>query len=452
MPRSIRNHLALAPLALAVLAVLAATPARADSSSFTLNSFNPGQVEVKSNGSSYTTTAIPLVSLSASVTVQADAGFSGHVKSWSAWIGAQLDVGPTVQFSNHKVSRSYGLGNRPKSVNEPANINVPFGTFGTYAVAQCNALAAKLRSQGLPDEAIFGQDRNLKPGIVAIGTVEFNGVGAPALSEVIASPPQLDIVCKAHKAPPKPGTTAGQGVTGVGPALLTQVTMVVQHPPSPTPVQCPVEATAFMTFRAQGTGPDGQPLPPGHFSYKVRTLSGKVSKTDIVVLQESDRSGPHFSKTITHKFMVGAPGMAPTVSAPGVGPVGQQAAGGLMAGGGGAGGPGPAAGAAGSYASGAAPVDPNVHKDSLWIDVEGAKAGSVMKSDYFPYSVTCQVAKAIGGGPGSVQAKPNPQRPGSPLGESAGPQTGTPAGGMPRQPPGKPAGVAASAATRKAAP
>ena len=451
MPRSIRTTLALAPIA---LAVLAATPARADSSSFILNSFNPGQVDVKSNGSSYTTTEIPLISLSASVTVQADAGLSGHVRSWSAWIGAKLGDGPMVQFNNHKVSRSYGVGNRPKNVNEPANINVPFGTFGTYAVAQCNALAGKLRSQGLSDAAIFGQDRTLMPGIFALGTVDFSGTGATVPSEVTGSAPQLNIVCKAHDAPPKPGTTAGQGVSGVGPALLTQVTMVVQHPPSPTPVQCPVEATAFMTFRAQGTGADGKPLPPGHFSYKVRTLSGKASKTDMVVFQESDRSGPHFSKTITHKFMVGAAGTASATPAPGAGPVGQQAAGGLMAGGAGSGGPGPAAGAAGSYASGAAPADPNVHKDSLWIDVETAKAGSVMKSDYFPYSVTCQVVKAIGGGPGSVQAKPNPQLPASPLGESAGPQ----AGGMPATPggkplpPAKPAGVAASAATRKLAP
>lgn len=443
MQRNIRKPRALAPKprALAPLAALAllacALPAQADQAWGNVESISPQRIEVLSNGASYTTTAIPLVSLGASVTLHIDPGVSGRVKSWSAWLTARAEGnGVLVQFSNDKIGKSYALTERPKDASTRASITLPFGSIGSYAIAQCNAMAGRLRGQGMADAAIFAQERVVTATIDTRVEAEFSGVsgayGAP--SEVQYARPTLDIVCKSHTPPPKPGTTSGgTPPVGVGPALLQQVTMIVQHPPSPTPVQCPVEVTAFMTFKAQGKNAQGQELPPGHFSYRVRSLSGKVSRTDQIFLQESDRSGPYFVKTLTQKFMVGVPGTAQPQGV-GVGPLGQQAAGGLMAGGSGGGGSGLAGSAMGSYATGGAPTPPNVHKDSLWIDIEGAKAGSVLKSDYSAYSVTCQPSTAIGGGPGAVQARPDPQRPGAtvPGGLSGGPQVPTPV--APQQP------------------
>lgn len=165
-----------------------------------------------------------------------------------------------------------------------------------------------------------------------------------------------------------------------------------------------------MTFRASAMGDDAKPLSPGWFSYRVLSASGRASKSEIVSFDESERQGLVFVKTIQHKFSVPLPAMGGAGGgSPALGGVAQGAATGLAPGaGGGSGGGRPQA--AGSFAGNGTPAPPNVHADSLWVDVTGGKSGSVQKSGYANCSVTCQTATTqipVGG----LSAGADPQRP-----------------------------------------
>lgn len=391
-------------------------PIYADGANVFLESVAPKEIIVKSDGKKYVGTVVPFLQLDASVVLDIDAGLAGRVKSYSAYLSGR-PVGASVwaEWSGpaDRISQSFSFGNRPKTVATRSHISVSYATLNAFVAGHCNMLADELRKQGKVNTEIFSTSRSFAVDVTARVEASYTVAAANPIPSEVVDPKKIGIVCEAYApyALPPPPPPSNPARTQGGPALLKQLTMVVVHPTAP--VQCPVEATAHMVFRAEAEAPGGQPKAPGKFSYRVRSLSGKVSHVEEVTFSEGDRSGSSFSKTILQKFMVGAQPAAGGAAPGHPGLNGGQASGftsGAASGGfgplGAAGRPGGGSAATG-FASGVLPTPPNVHKDSLWIDIVSAANGSIQKSDYREYTVTCQAPpSAIGGQPTQMTKPP----------------------------------------------
>lgn len=424
-----RNPFPLLPLALAAVAALPATAA--EMAQTTVQQVTPAVIEVRSDGKNYTGTNVPQIQIRGKVRVQLDAGVSGRVKTWSIWpklAPVNIGVGYEAQFQQNKTTKSYDAGQRPKSVDEETWMAMSHDATRNYAVSACQTRATQLRTAGKTNQEIFSADHAIPLELQAALSYEFSGVsvGQP-LVEVVGNAPTFNIICKAS-AQGMQGTAVGGGIPTNSPALLQDVSMSASAPIGPT--RCPAEVTAFMTFKTDA----GQP--PGYVRYRVKSLSGKVSPLMTVQFSASDRNGSQYVKTVPQSFMVGVP-PAPAAPATGSPLVGSQASGGYASPtrpdpnsiGHGQGRP---TGPMGEGAAGA-PTPANVHKDSLWIDVETAGPGSKMKSNYAAYTVTCDVITAgvAGGAAGGVRTPVNQPSPGAPRGEAQ--PTAAP------QPPARPA-------------
>ncbi|GJL86128.1 MAG: hypothetical protein DHS20C02_19030 [Micavibrio sp.] len=198
--------------------------AHADNASIQVNSYNPGTIDILSNGSAYIKPAIPLVSLSAQLGLQLDAGDSGRVKSWKAWVKVKRENGPWIQFTNDYDSASYSIP-RPKTVLTVAPVNVPYGTLAPFAISQCNALANTMRGAGLSDMQIFSQDRVLTFAIDGALSYEMSGVpGSNDISEVeqsFESHKKFHLHCKAAPQPEPEPTNPTRNIPDVDQASVS---------------------------------------------------------------------------------------------------------------------------------------------------------------------------------------------------------------------------------------
>jgi hypothetical protein len=427
-------------LSSAILALAACPPTWADSGSSIIRAVDPAVIEVRSNGTTYEG-VLPQVQLKGQAEVAFDAQISGRVKSWSVWLVAE-PMDPTfwnMSFHEHKKTTTYDALNRPKSVSTKTWVAIPHQITRNWAVNTCITMASRLRNEGLSDAQIFGQDREIPYRVKAWHSFETTGIaGAQTPQEVtgVEMAPNFRLVCKASPKNDLALNTHADGPERThGPALLKAVSISVQAPASP--VQCPANATAFFTFRSDGS------KRPGYVNYRVRGASGKNSQVMTITFRESDREGTDYVRTVVQHFTVGQP-PAPAATTPGGPARGRQSGDnnltsatppnpddGVI--------PGPrgAAGRAvdGAYAAPGGPTPSNVHQDSLWIDVTAAAAGSVMKSDFAAYSVTC-APRTSGVGAGGLEAvpgtPPGTQHPPShPGGKSGGPQQPTPLPGRP---------------------
>ncbi|MEO3429225.1 hypothetical protein AAFN88_10235 [Pelagibius sp. CAU 1746] len=193
----------LSPVPAALLAGLAAVlalsgPARADSYSSEVTHLASPRLEVESNGSSYHSTN-PLAKLAADVHLEIDTGFAGGVKSWTAFLGLAREDGVRMWFQSFGKSKSYPWYDRPNSVNRTERLELPEYAWGAFVRTQCNELAGRLRAQGLPNSAIFGQDRKLVLGVVS--SLDVNNSGPGSNGVFVAAVPwdsqkKVEVVCK----------------------------------------------------------------------------------------------------------------------------------------------------------------------------------------------------------------------------------------------------------------
>ncbi|WP_193371392.1 hypothetical protein [Pelagibius marinus] len=200
MPQTTRFLLSPIPAVLVagLSGALPAGPARADSFGSEVTYLSPPRIEVASNGSSYHRTN-PLANLVADVHVEVDTGLVGGVKSWNAFLGLAREDGGRMWFQSFGKSKSYPWYDRPNSVNRTERLELPEYAWGAFVRTQCNALADHLRAQGLPDTAIFGQDRKLELGVVS--NLDVNNTGPGSNSIFVGATPwdevkKIEVVCK----------------------------------------------------------------------------------------------------------------------------------------------------------------------------------------------------------------------------------------------------------------
>jgi hypothetical protein len=199
-----------------ILAALG-TSAMADSVSGHVSNVSPSVWVVKSNGQDYTQ-----IGHAGNATIQAklvyDTGTAGRVKSWEAWptIGEGVHTVAGTKF--YRQFDSYGVGNRPKSLNKSLSFGIPFSMIEQKAVQMCNMQASGLRQKGMSNTQIFGQNRDMKIAVDLEFKVEATGAGSSNPIIEHSPPRQVTVRCArwsgaGHATPgtlaPKPKPTLG---------------------------------------------------------------------------------------------------------------------------------------------------------------------------------------------------------------------------------------------------
>jgi len=373
----------LVPLSLVALAHLSiADMAYADTAEAVIDYLPPKNVYVKSDGYIYDQNASDMT-ITAGHHVDIDAEISGKIKNWQVWMVTTPEGGVGQHHNSGGDSESYSFGNRPKEVHQNGSISADMSTSGKLL---CNQLAETLRNNGMGNEDIFAQDRIITIGVQAVVDFEATGTGADPEQEVQDwnGLKKFDLVCKAFKAAKNPAIGPAAGHFGVQQsAHLTSVTLDMFY--EKTPTTCPTEVTAYATYVSQTQG---------SFTTRFKSAFNQISQPIKLTMSAADKQGDLYIKTYQKKFMVGEPaqsdptrtkpvkpgvtldrpgGFAPAPGNPAddipSGPTGPQAAGGGKV---------------------AAPSLPNIYQDSLMIEVVSAGSGSVQKSDYAGYKVTCK--------------------------------------------------------------
>jgi hypothetical protein len=147
------------------LALLAAAPAAAQDTGarrITWSKDNP--LIVLSNGQSYT----KIDTVIGDFVLRGEFSFStegvDRIKSWAAWPSIWHGYGigePVPSLKAYKVSKSYGIGSRPKDVDENLEFSISYSLIEPVAVRMCNQKAAALREAGKSDKQIFGQNHEV---------------------------------------------------------------------------------------------------------------------------------------------------------------------------------------------------------------------------------------------------------------------------------------------------
>jgi hypothetical protein len=166
--------------AITTLAFLAATPAAADSGKAWIGWSKDNPLIVLSNGESYTKIDTVIGDFLLRGRLEFETGAVGAVKSWSAWPKIATNYGIYQEvpgLKDYKVSKSYGIGSRPGSIDKQIEFSIPYAVIEPLAVGMCAWKANALRDEGKSDKQIFGQDQEVSFAISMGATVDSTGAG-----------------------------------------------------------------------------------------------------------------------------------------------------------------------------------------------------------------------------------------------------------------------------------
>lgn len=166
-----------------LVALAGTTAAVADTGEAYITQLMPTEIVVVSNGQDYThVKQLTFVSIGGRLNFDTDT--AGKVKSWWAYPVIKSgfgggDVGSLEQF---KVSKSYGVGDRPSSIGKNVDFSIPANKLADHAVNMCQTQAIILRGDGKSNKQIFANDRfvsfdvSLKAGVDSTGAGQGNQI------------------------------------------------------------------------------------------------------------------------------------------------------------------------------------------------------------------------------------------------------------------------------------
>lgn len=192
------------PAAAALLAgFAAATPALADVGEADVTWLGTPTIVVEGNGTVYNKVQPSSQNLDGKIRVELDAGVSGRVRSWEAWPSLRTGGGAWRHVKGTGMSRSKSYNSpRPKTVDEEFNFSIPSVHYAETAIAACNGEAARLRSQGLDNAAIFGQNRAALFEVDAGLAYDMSGLAGSDYPDEINYALERTVICKGI--PPAP--------------------------------------------------------------------------------------------------------------------------------------------------------------------------------------------------------------------------------------------------------
>lgn len=196
----------------ACLSVLASSgPALADFGKSEVSMLFPSNIEVKSVGFNYTEVSASSTTVKGTMRVELDAGASGRVKRWSGSPVFSLEAAPgspavAEEFHAQGSSATYSIP-RPKSINTYYPFDILRQHYASFVLLACNINADKLRSEGMSESDIFGEDRPVPVAVTGTLDYEMSGVeGAPVLPQAQSfhSFPKVTVICKGDSTPLDP--------------------------------------------------------------------------------------------------------------------------------------------------------------------------------------------------------------------------------------------------------
>jgi hypothetical protein len=180
----------------AVFATATATTAMADSQWSKVTGFNPSVLEVASNGTAYTTLK-QTGSTKMVANVSYNTGTFGYIQSWT--VTPVIKTASNVAVGNlnaYTYIRAYGISNRPSSIVENVELNIPAVALEEKAVAMCNGKANALRAQGKSNKQIFSADHEVFFHASVDFDVDAHGAGSNYPDIQILSSHEIKVECK----------------------------------------------------------------------------------------------------------------------------------------------------------------------------------------------------------------------------------------------------------------
>jgi len=185
--------------AFAAFLAFTTTPAVADSGVAGVSQALPNYLVVLSNGQNYTKLDPPIIGdLVLKTYLDFDTGTAGRIKSWSVWPHFATGYGIYGEVPNlqaHKVSKSYGVGSRPKSIKVKPEISVPYAKLNNLAVSMCQWKAHFLRDQGQSDKQIFSKTHTVSFKVSLAAKVDSTGAGSNQPNWEFAPTLDLEVRC-----------------------------------------------------------------------------------------------------------------------------------------------------------------------------------------------------------------------------------------------------------------
>ncbi len=337
--------------------------------SYHITSFPVNNLTVISlDGANYTKNVSAQSTLSAVIDVEIDAGLFGVIHSWSTWLNTDPVGVPGANKVQHKSGgfvRTYNNG--PGYVNEVDKEVAVTADYSTLAVNNCNKLADDLRNQGYTNDEIFSEDHTIQIDVTPSLDYDINHNG-----EVIHEVPNsktVELVCKAFE-------VVDDGPTREpSPEKAHLLSAVLNMLYEEEPTDCPTEVTASAVFIADV---------PGVFTFRFRSIFGQVSDPIDLTVQQSDFNPGTgiYVKTYVQPFMTGEEADPIVIGGGDVVPnnIGDKKN------------PEDHPDGDDSINIDDAIIDvtgPNLHWDTLWIEIIDAGPGSVETSDFDSYNVIC---------------------------------------------------------------
>ncbi|MEO8530404.1 MAG: hypothetical protein ABI459_04225 [Deltaproteobacteria bacterium] len=176
------------------------TAAFADMGEAYITQVQPTKLVVLSNGQDYTKME-SLVFLSVAGKLEFTTDTAGRVKSWWAYpeIESGFGGGDVGSLKEFKVSKSYGVGDRPKSISKNVSFSIPASKIADHAVNMCQTQAAILHGKGMSDKEIFGQDRTVSFQVSLKAAVDSTGAGQGNQIWEGWAPKELKVTCAKFK-------------------------------------------------------------------------------------------------------------------------------------------------------------------------------------------------------------------------------------------------------------
>ena len=163
----------------------------ADSVSVEVTDVTAPTLEVENDGKNYTALSGAGGDIAVDLHLKMDAGLSGKVKFWRIWpeLNAQ-------KFGDSVKSKSYAIGDRPKTVDRVETISIKPADYAKVAVQACNSHAKQLRIQGKGNAAIFASDYNIWISVTAGWQYEMTGVPSLQPPQEAQLNPAVEVICK----------------------------------------------------------------------------------------------------------------------------------------------------------------------------------------------------------------------------------------------------------------
>jgi hypothetical protein len=242
--------------------------ASADTDSIEVVDVKSEQVHVLSNGSDYQD--VPFGPIVVDVRIRADAGISGRILSWKAYLQIVNEDDIFIDLEEAAISKSYPKYHRPKEVDRIETLAASQSLWKHQVITMCNGLADDLRAQGLKNADIFAQDR--KFNLMVRPRLDVSASGADRFDQAYGPPsydedgPQIEVVCKKWGGAQVP--QASNNVTTLPAKVVNSGLSIVER--SGLSGVCKIRLDGWFTTDQKGA----------NVSYRFETYDGKKSNVE----------------------------------------------------------------------------------------------------------------------------------------------------------------------------